>query len=165
MAGTPNGIALDPKSKLVFSPSHFTWMDTNFPAGTPREGYPIEIQALWYAALEFLGEEDRTLRSLADEVAAGIERLFFTHPDGRCADCLHAGAGTPAANAASTVAASSGRCFAGAKSTDACQHPSTPSIRPSQRVAEQRSVTATACRPAGSVEARRLKSNPFSPIL
>lgn len=98
-AGTPNGIAMDPKSKLVFSPSHFTWMDTNFPAGTPREGYPIEIQALWYAALEFLGEEDRTLRSLADEVAAGIERLFFTHPDGRCADCLHAGAGTPAANA------------------------------------------------------------------
>lgn len=43
-AGTPNGIVMDEESGLIFSPPHFTWMDTNFPAGTPREGYPIEIQ-------------------------------------------------------------------------------------------------------------------------
>ena len=53
-AGTPNGIKMDPESGLVVSPPHFTWMDTNYPAGTPREGYPVEIQALWYAALKFL---------------------------------------------------------------------------------------------------------------
>ena len=37
-AGTPNGIRMDPESGLIWSPSHFTWMDTNYPAGTPREG-------------------------------------------------------------------------------------------------------------------------------
>ncbi len=98
-SGTPNGIVMDPESKLVYSPSHFTWMDTNFPAGTPREGYPVEIQALWYATLEFLGREDEALRTLAAEVAASIEKLYFTHADGRCADCLHAAKGTPAAKA------------------------------------------------------------------
>jgi hypothetical protein len=48
--GTANGIRMDSESGLVFSPAHFSWMDTDHPAGTPREGYPIEIQALWYAA-------------------------------------------------------------------------------------------------------------------
>lgn len=89
--GTPNGIRMDKASGLIFSPGHFTWMDTNFPAGTPREGYPIEIQALWYAALEFLGETE-----LAQKVSQSIETLFFSRPD-CCSDCLHCGAGTPAA--------------------------------------------------------------------
>lgn len=52
--GTENGITFDWESGLLFSPSHFTWMDTNYPAGTPREGYPIEIQALWFYALRML---------------------------------------------------------------------------------------------------------------
>ena len=52
--GTPNGIRVDPASGLVWSPSHFTWMDTNYPAGTPREGYPVEIQALWIRLLRQL---------------------------------------------------------------------------------------------------------------
>lgn len=46
LAGTPNGIRVDPDSALVWSPSHFTWMDTNHPACTPREGYPVEIRAV-----------------------------------------------------------------------------------------------------------------------
>ena len=58
LAGTPNGIKADRSSGLIYSPSHFTWMDTNYPAGTPRQGYPIEIQSLWYAALKFLGRDD-----------------------------------------------------------------------------------------------------------
>ena len=58
MAGTPNDINMDPESGLIFSPAHFTWMDTNHPAGTPRQGYPIEIQALWHAALELLSQID-----------------------------------------------------------------------------------------------------------
>ncbi len=57
ISGTPNGIRADKKSGLIFSPSHFTWMDTNYPAGTPRIGYPIEIQALWIASLALLREE------------------------------------------------------------------------------------------------------------
>ena len=54
MEGTQNGIRMDPESGLIWSPSHYTWMDTNYPAGTPREGYPIEIQALWIRLLRQL---------------------------------------------------------------------------------------------------------------
>src|SRR5206468_3829606 len=43
-AGTPHGIRLDEGSALISSPSHFTWMDTNFLAATPRGRYPIAIQ-------------------------------------------------------------------------------------------------------------------------
>ena len=53
--GTPQGIRMDLESGLIWSPSHFTWMDTNYPAGTPREGYPVEIQALWIELLGLLG--------------------------------------------------------------------------------------------------------------
>ena len=57
-----NGIRMDADSALIWSPAHFTWMDTNFPAGTPREGYPVEIQALWI----------RLLRQL-EKISAGRE--------------------------------------------------------------------------------------------
>ena len=97
--GTPNGIRMDRESGLIFSPSHFTWMDTNFPAGTPREGYPIEIQALWYAALEFLGREEPEFRSRAEQVRRSVETLFFRTETGNCSDCLHASPGVPAAEA------------------------------------------------------------------
>ena len=100
-AGTPNGIVMDEESGLIFSPPHFTWMDTNFPAGTPREGYPIEIQALWYASLEFLGREEPEYQALAARVAASIEELYFRSAAGPlfCSDCLHAGRGVPARDA------------------------------------------------------------------
>ena len=52
--GTPNGIRMDADSALIWSPSHFTWMDTNHPACTPREGYPVEIQVLWIRLLHQL---------------------------------------------------------------------------------------------------------------
>ena len=58
--GTSNGIYMDADSGLIFSPAHFSWMDTNYPACTPREGYPVEIQSLWYKALLFLSEVDNT---------------------------------------------------------------------------------------------------------
>ena len=87
--GTENGIKMDEVSKLIYSPSHFTWMDTNYPAGTPRKGYPIEIQSLWYAALKFL-KRDR----LASEVKNSISHLFFTK--GGCSDCLHCDQMVPA---------------------------------------------------------------------
>ena len=92
MRGTPNGIAMDAESGLIFSPMHFTWMDTNHPAGTPRQGYPIEIQALWHAALSLLSRVDPDPRwvELAGRVRASIVRLY-AHP-GRpyLSDCLHA---------------------------------------------------------------------------
>ena len=45
---------MDADSALIWSPGHFTWMDTNHPAATPREGYPVEIQVLWIRLLRQL---------------------------------------------------------------------------------------------------------------
>ena len=89
--GTPNGIHVDAESGLVWTPSHFTWMDTNYPACTPRCGYPVEIQALWIAALRFVGGR---WDALADKAASSVERLF-KGPAG-FADCLEAWNGEPA---------------------------------------------------------------------
>ena len=100
LAGTHNGISTDAESGLVFSPSHYTWMDTNYPAGTPRQGYPIEIQALWFAATRYLGEITGEARwsELAERVRGSIAR-YFVLPAGYLADCLHAEPGQPAATA------------------------------------------------------------------
>ena len=103
MKGTPNGIRMDPTSGLLFSPAHYTWMDTSYPAGTPREGYPIEIQALWYRALAFLArintDNTKLWHERALQVRASIKDLFFMVEKGYLSDCLHAPAGTPAVSA------------------------------------------------------------------
>jgi len=103
ISGTPNGIYMDNDSGLIFSPAHFTWMDTNYPACTPREGYPIEIQALWHKALSFLSKIDSPdpagkWRALAAKVQKSICELFTTR-EGYLADCLYARPGTPAIKA------------------------------------------------------------------
>ena len=77
--GTPNGIRVDPESGLVWSPSHFTWMDTNYPAATPREGYPVEIQALWIRLLrqlERIAPDSGPWAALADRAFASLD-LFW----------------------------------------------------------------------------------------
>ena len=90
--GTPNGIRVDAESGLVFSPSHFTWMDTNYPACTPRVGYPIEIQALWISALKFLERNEAAAKALDS-----VKKLFKWEFGYR--DCLAAPNGESAANA------------------------------------------------------------------
>ncbi|OGV42923.1 MAG: hypothetical protein A2X48_11050 [Lentisphaerae bacterium GWF2_49_21] len=101
ISGTPNGIKADPETGLVFSPSHFTWMDTNYPAGTPRQGYPVEIQALWYAALKFLAENSsgRNWRPLAEKVKKSFMQYFYLEKEKWLSDCLHAEPGQPASKA------------------------------------------------------------------
>ncbi len=93
--GTPNGIGVDPESGLVFSPTHFTWMDTNFPAGTPRQGYPVEIQALWFAALKFLARIDpgSDWKMQAINVQTALLEHFYLKEKSYLSDCLHAGTG------------------------------------------------------------------------
>jgi len=112
--GTPNGIKMDEKSGLIFSPSHFTWMDTNHPAGTPREGYPIEIQSLWFFALDFYfkisGEEK--YKKLSEQVSDSISELFTKNPNGCFSDCLYANSKTPALFAAPDDAIRSNQLFA-----------------------------------------------------
>ncbi|HBM15140.1 MAG TPA: glycogen debranching protein [Lentisphaeria bacterium] len=110
--GTQNGIRVDADSMLVYSPPHFTWMDTNYPAGTPREGYPIEIQALWYFSLNFLSEIDCSGKHdwevKARQVKDSIYKYFIIdyyntigQKTGRkyLSDCLHCDGFKPAAEA------------------------------------------------------------------
>jgi predicted glycogen debranching enzyme len=97
--GTPNGIRMDPESALVYSPPHFTWMDTNYPAATPREGYPVEIQALWIASLRLVARKiDASWGALAERAADSLAR-YFAVKEGWLADCLRAKPGVPAAQA------------------------------------------------------------------
>ncbi len=117
MAGTPNSISMDPDSGLLFSPAHYTWMDTNFPAGTPRQGYPIEIQALWHAALEYLSRVDapkarKPWAQKAARVRASIVRLFFHEDRGYLSDCLHADFGVSAMEATADNALRPNQLFA-----------------------------------------------------
>ena len=91
--GTPNGIHMDPDSALIWSPAHFTWMDTNYPAGTSREGYPVEIQALWIALLRQLEAVSDSVaqsrwRGLADRATVSFEKLFWLEDKGWLADVL-----------------------------------------------------------------------------
>ncbi len=97
--GTPNGIKADPDTGLIWAPSHYTWMDTNYPAGTPRCGYPVEIQALWVRLLDLLGREVAPKwKRLASKVRRAFRELFPL-PDGGLSDCLYAGKGAGARRA------------------------------------------------------------------
>jgi starch synthase (maltosyl-transferring) len=115
MTGTPNGIWMDPDSALIWSPKHFTWMDTNYPAATPREGYPIEIQALWIRLLRHVasikaGERKKWLE-LAGRALASVERLFWMEDRGWYADLLMAGPGNRAGGALASDALRSNCLF------------------------------------------------------
>ena len=137
--GTPNGIRLDAASGLIWSPSHFTWMDTNFPAATPREGYPIEIQALWIRLLRQLDRlglppVGEPWAAIAERALASLAALFWLEPPpdpslslresdgvrgicasaaaGYYADVLLAKPGQPAASATPDTALRSNYLFA-----------------------------------------------------
>jgi glycogen debranching enzyme len=77
-------------------------MDTAHPSGTPREGYPVEIQALWIRLLRQLaglseGPERERWSRLADRALASVEELFWLEQRGWYADLLIAKPGEPAA--------------------------------------------------------------------
>jgi glycogen debranching enzyme len=71
-------------------------MDTNHPAGTPREGYPIEIQSLWIRLLRQLeisskGGVGKKWRELAERATASLGKIFWLENRGWFADVLFAG--------------------------------------------------------------------------
>lgn len=102
--GTPNGIRMDPASGLIWSPAHFTWMDTNYPMGTPRQGYPVEIQVLWIRllrqvhrlGLKPLGEPWDVM---ANRAMRSLQKYFWLEEKGYIADLLIANPGQSAAEA------------------------------------------------------------------
>ncbi len=101
--GAENGIYVDSSSGMVFSPSHFTWMDTNYPAGTPREGYPVEIQALFINALRVAAQifPGKGFDKLAAKAQQSFHNLFIVQNGGEryLSDCLRATPGMPASAA------------------------------------------------------------------
>jgi glycogen debranching enzyme len=104
LRGTPVGVAMDEKSALLWSPAHFTWMDTNHPACTPREGYPIEIQAFWIRLLRQLDRlgvspETEAWSKLAQRAEESLQKYFWIEERGWWADVLRAGRGVPASAA------------------------------------------------------------------
>ena len=97
--GAPNGVRADQSSGLLYSPSHFTWMDTNYPAGTPRCGYPVEIEALWINAMAFVSQIMPDVWKTRLMIATDNFTRLFVRSEGYLADCLHADSFIPAENA------------------------------------------------------------------
>ncbi|HEX7554863.1 MAG TPA: amylo-alpha-1,6-glucosidase, partial [Geothrix sp.] len=101
--GALNSVRMDPASGLLWSPAHFTWMDTRYPMGTPREGYPVEIQALWLRLLRllaFLGapSDGEPWSATAARAEASLE-AFWLEDRGWFADVLLADSGVAAREA------------------------------------------------------------------
>jgi glycogen debranching enzyme len=101
--GAPNGVRMDAASGLLWSPAHFTWMDTRYPMGTPREGYPVEIQALWLRLLHLLDRlgapsDGEPWAATAARAQASLE-AFWLENRGWFADVLLAGPGVGAREA------------------------------------------------------------------
>jgi starch synthase (maltosyl-transferring) len=101
--GARNGVRMDPASGLLWSPAHFTWMDTRYPMGSPREGYPVEIQALWIRLLRALDRlcapsDGETWAETAARAEASLQ-AFWLEDRGWFADVLLAPAGMGAREA------------------------------------------------------------------
>jgi len=115
--GTPNGIYCDQASGLIWSPKHFSWMDTNYPAGTPREGYPIEIQALWIRLLKLLRKIGAPplkvgWGEIISRAEKSIEQLFWISDREYIGDLIVAPKGVAAADGRQDNSLRSNACFA-----------------------------------------------------
>jgi glycogen debranching enzyme len=71
----------DARDSLLSVGPQLTWMDTKF---TPRHGKPVEINALWHAALSLMAEWGGTeYRAQADRVRDSF-RAAFWNPERQC---------------------------------------------------------------------------------
>lgn len=93
VAGTHFGIGVDPQDGLLRAGAEgyqLTWMDAKVDGWvvTPRRGKPVEIQALWYNALQCMvqwGELAGEATNRWEEMAARARQSFndrFWRPDG-----------------------------------------------------------------------------------
>jgi predicted glycogen debranching enzyme len=86
--GTRYGIKMDERDGLVAQGdenTQLTWMDAKCGdiAFTPRQGKPVEINALWYHALVLMGVTD-----LASKVANSFKHAFWISPFRGLADVV-----------------------------------------------------------------------------
>lgn len=87
----PNGL-LEAGSKDL----NATWMDAQTSKGpvTPRDGLPVEIQAVWYAMLSFLAEleeEDMRFAEMRDRCGKAFVKEFWLADVKSLADRVHDG--------------------------------------------------------------------------
>lgn len=97
--GTDLGLQVSPDGMLQAGGEDLnaTWMDAQTSDGpvTPREGLPVEIQAVWYALLDFLCEQEvagaSRLVELRDRCGAAFLKAFWLTDDESLADRVHDG--------------------------------------------------------------------------
>jgi len=102
MAGTSFNIGMDERGLLYAGDGHhaLTWMDAivhGHPV-TPRNGLPVEINALWYNALSFfaelgerLGESPLLPEDLLDRVRQAFQKTFWIEEEGYLGDVYDEG--------------------------------------------------------------------------
>lgn len=107
LAGTSYDIYVNPRGLLHGGDknTHLTWMDACI-AGvpvTPRHGYAVEINALWYNALGFylelaasFGEDHLHLRGLFAQAREAFNETFWMEERGYLGDVYHEGRLDPA---------------------------------------------------------------------
>jgi len=86
--GTRYHIKMDPADGLISQGdlhTQLTWMDAKCGdiAFTPRQGKPVEINALWYHALVLMG-----MKELAAQVAVSFQKAFWISPFRGLADVV-----------------------------------------------------------------------------
>jgi predicted glycogen debranching enzyme len=100
--GTHHGIRVDPADGLLVAGhagSQLTWMDAKVGdwVVTPRHGKPVEVNALWHAALRLAarwadrlghGEDGRTWTASADRAARSFAETFWDERRGHLADVV-----------------------------------------------------------------------------
>jgi predicted glycogen debranching enzyme len=96
LAGTDLGLVVDAAGLLSAGRPDLnaTWMDAQIATGpvTPREGQPVEIQALWYSLLAFLtGQAQQRFADARDRCGAAFLSGLWLADGAYLADRLHEG--------------------------------------------------------------------------
>jgi predicted glycogen debranching enzyme len=103
LTGTRFGIQADDEDGLLNAGdpnSQLTWMDAKVGdvAFTPRNGKPVEIQALWFNALRFMAQASKTFGNedmagicgeWSRKIAASFPNLFWNEGEGCLYDCIN----------------------------------------------------------------------------
>lgn len=114
LEGTDLGLAVTADGLLAAGGPELnaTWMDAQTGSGpvTPREGLPVEIQALWYALLQFLVEHGETRFAVhVPRCGASFVEQFWLAGPKHLADRVHAGQKDPSVRPNMLVAAALAR--------------------------------------------------------
>lgn len=123
VSGTRHGIHMDGDGLLMAgdSSTSLTWMDARVAGNpiTPRNGKPVEIQALWYNALRFMSRlatdfGDDAARVFHQDLAAQVERnfdpVFWDEHVGHYADVVNGGSQDLSLRPNQVIALSLGYC-------------------------------------------------------